>query len=35
MSEFRDLPRAAGLAVAVTSKQPPARFIIERRPLPD
>jgi hypothetical protein len=34
MGEFRDLARAAGLAVAVTSKQPPAKFIIECRPLP-
>jgi 2,7-dihydroxy-5-methyl-1-naphthoate 7-O-methyltransferase len=34
MSEFRDLARAAGLAVTVASTQPPANFIIECLPLP-
>jgi len=34
MSEFRDLARAAGLTVTAASRQPPARFVIECRPLP-
>lgn len=34
IGEFRDLARAAGLAVTVASRQPPAKFIVECLPLP-